>query len=72
MTDFFIKMFTARSGLSTKRVCGFIGWIVCLLIAIYCTIMSLQAPLIIDTILFCVVGLLGVDSITSIWKKGTH
>ena len=30
--NFFIKMFTAHSGLSSKRVCGFFGWIVCLFI----------------------------------------
>lgn len=32
MKNFFIKMFTAHSGLSSKRVCGFLGWLVCLFI----------------------------------------
>lgn len=30
MKEFFLKMFTAHSGLSSKRVCGFFGWLVCL------------------------------------------
>ncbi len=72
MKEFLLKMFTARSGLSSKRVCGVLGWIVCLLIAIYCTIMCIPAPVITDIILLCVVGLLGVDIVTSIWKKGVY
>lgn len=32
MKEFFLKMFTAHSGLSSKRVCGFFGWLVCLFI----------------------------------------
>lgn len=63
-------IFLANSGgLSSKRVCGVIGWLVCLGIAIYCTICSIQAPLVLETILWCCMGLLGIDSITGIWKK---
>jgi hypothetical protein len=62
-------MFTAHSGLSSKRVCGFLGWICSLGIMIYCTIKNQEAPEITETILFGAVTLLGVDSITSIWKK---
>lgn len=63
-------IFLADSGgLSSKRICGVLGWIVCLGIAIYCTIAVIQAPIIIETILWCCMGLLGIDSITGIWKK---
>lgn len=63
-------VFLADSGgLSSKRICGVLGWIVCLGIAIYCTIAVIQAPLILETILWCCMGLLGIDSVTSIWKK---
>ena len=63
-------MFLANSGgLSSKRICGVLGWIVCLGIAIYCTLNIIQAPLIIETILLCCMGLLGIDSITGIWKN---
>ncbi len=67
--DFLLKMFTAESGLSSKRVCGFLGWIVCLFICIYCTIMVIQAPLILETLFICSTALLGLDSVTRIWKK---
>lgn len=66
-------MFLADSGgLSSKRICGVIGWMVCLGIAIYCTVVVIQAPLIIETILLCCMGLLGIDSITNIWKHGNR
>lgn len=66
----FIKeVVTSHSGISSKRVCGVIGWIICLGILIYCTIRCVQAPEVIDTVLYCCMGLLGIDSITNIWKN---
>lgn len=58
----------SRSGVSSKRVCGLSGWITSLGVLIYCTITQKQAPLMIDTVLLCCMGLLGIDSVTSIWK----
>lgn len=66
---FLKQMFTSHSGVSSKRVCGVIGWFVCLGVLIYCAINVIQAPLMIDTILLCCMGLLGIDSVTGIWKK---
>lgn len=66
----FIKqMVTSHSGISSKRVCGVVGWVVAMAVLIYCTIMCIQAPLMIDTFLICVMALLGIDSVTGIWKK---
>ena len=66
----FIKqMFTSHSGMSSKRVCGVTGWFVAIGVLIYCTIATIQAPLMIDTFLICVMALLGIDSVTGIWKK---
>ena len=62
-------MFTSHSGISSKRVCGVIGWFVAVAVLIYCTVMYIQAPLMIDTFLICVMALLGIDSVTGIWKK---
>ncbi|MDC2744990.1 MULTISPECIES: hypothetical protein [Bacteroides] len=62
-------MFTSHSGISSKRVCGVIGWFVAVAVLIYCTVMCIQAPLMIDTFLICVMALLGIDSVTGIWKK---
>ena len=66
----FIKgMVTSHSGISSKRVCGVLGWIVAIIVLLYCTIHVIQAPLMIDTFLVCCMALLGIDSITGIWKK---
>lgn len=66
MKEFFLKMFTAHSRLSSKRVCG---WLVCLFICIYCTIMVIPAPEVVDLLFICSTSLLGIDSITRIWHK---
>lgn len=66
---FLKQMFTSHSGISSKRVCGVIGWFVAIGVLIYCTIAAIQAPLMIDTFLICVMALLGIDSVTGIWKK---
>lgn len=68
MKQFIKDMLTSHSGTSSKRVCGVLGWLVCIIILIYCTIADKQAPQIMDTIIFAVCILLGVDSITGIWK----
>lgn len=67
MKDFLIKMFTAHSGLSSKRVCGVLGWVVCLFICVYCTILAIQAPMIVEYLFICSASLLGIDSVTGIW-----
>jgi len=57
-----------RGSISSKRVCGVIGWLVCLTVLIYCTILTIQAPFFADAVLIATAALLGVDSITGIWK----
>lgn len=64
------SIFLAQQGsISSKRICGVTGWFVCLGILIYCTIAVIQAPVMIDTIIISSTALLGVDSITNIWKR---
>lgn len=69
MKEFLIKLITAHTGVSSKRVCGILGWLLSLIILIYCTINNIQAPTMIDTVLYCCMGLLGIDSVASIWRK---
>jgi len=38
MREFLIKLITAHTGVSSKRVCGILGWLIGLIILIYCTI----------------------------------
>lgn len=66
MKEFFLKMFTAHSGLSSKRVCGFFGWLVCLFICVYCTIMVIPAPEVVELLFICSTSLLGI------WHKNIN
>lgn len=67
------SIFQANSGdLSSKRVCGVAGFAVVIGIAITCTIIGSQAPIIVADILYASVALLGVDSITNIWKNNKN
>lgn len=61
-------MITSHSGISSKRVCGVLGFLVISFVLIYCAICGLQAPVMIDTFIWAVCMLLGIDSITGIWK----
>ena len=63
-----LKMIESHSGVSSKRVCGFLGWMVCLGIIIYCTISNIEAPEIVNNVIYACLGLLGIDSVTGIWK----
>lgn len=61
-------MITSHSGISSKRVCGVLGFLVIAFVLIYCTILGLQAPTMIDTFIYAICLLLGIDSVTGIWK----
>lgn len=70
MKQFIKSIFLAQKGsISSKRVCGVVGWIICLLICIYCTVKVIQAPVLADSILIGSATLMGVDSVTGIWKN---
>lgn len=68
--SFLKQIITANSGVSSKRVCGMIGFIVVVFVLIYCTIANTQAPVMIDTFIYAICLLLGIDSVTNIWKNG--
>lgn len=62
-------MVTAHSGFSSKRVCGVLGFIVIIFVLIYCTLMGVEAPVMVETFIYAVCALLGIDSVTSIFKR---
>lgn len=65
----FIKlMITSHSGISSKRVCGVLGFLVIMFVIVFCAITSTQAPVILETFIWAVCMLLGIDSVTGIWK----
>lgn len=69
MKKFLLKLITANSGVSSKRVAGLLGWIVILFIGTWCTIKVIEAPNITNEILWGSVALLGTDAVTKIWRK---
>lgn len=69
LLGFLRQVITAHSGISSKRVCGVLGFIAVLFVLIYCTICGIQAPMMIDTFIYAICLLLGIDSVTGIWKK---
>lgn len=69
ISEFLKEMLSANLvGISSKRVAGFIGWLVALGISIACTVNNTQAPDIVAIIIFVSASLLGLDSVTAIWR----
>lgn len=67
--EYFQKIFMSRSGVSSKRIAGFLGWLVCLFVVVYCTVLCIQAPAIAEILFYCSSGLLGIDAIMSPFRK---
>lgn len=67
--ELIIKIITAGSGISSKRIVGVLAWVVILVVGVCCSIYGIQAPEIFESIIIAATTLLGVDSITNIWKK---
>lgn len=59
---------STKGSLSSKRFCGVIGFLIIIFVLVYCTISSIQAPLMIEPFIYAVCLLLGIDSVTGIWK----
>ena len=56
-------------GISSKRVCGLLGWIVCLGVLVAGYVMQKDIPQYAEMISIISASLLGLDSITGIWSK---
>lgn len=63
------SILTPNTGISSKRVFGGLGFIVIFVMYIICTITQKKLPEYTDDIIYTSAALLGVDSITNIWKK---
>ena len=60
-----ITLFQKNSGgLSSKRVCGVIGWIVIMFCCIWCVIKGVNAPDFATELIIGCISLLGVDSVS--------
>lgn len=56
-------MITSHSGISSKRICGVLGFLVIMFVIVFCAMTSIQAPVILETFIWAVCMLLGIDSI---------
>lgn len=56
-------------GISSKRVCGLLGWITCICIFICGFIMDKDIPEYGEIIAITSATMLGIDCVTSIWNK---
>ena len=70
--NWFKEIFTKNKVMSSKRVCGVLGFLACMGILIYCTIAVLQAPTFTDIFFISCCSLLGLDSVTDIWKANKN
>ena len=61
-----------RASLSSKRLFGFIGWLFCAAVLIMCTVWDREAPQMVSTVLYTSTALLGLDSVTDIWKSDAN
>lgn len=61
--------FADSGGFSSKRICGVLGWVVCLIIFICGFSFSKEIPGFADLILTVSASLLGIDSVTKIFSK---
>ena len=69
MKQTLINLFSNTGSPSIKRVSGFLGWLVCLGLVIYATITGITVIAAIDSLFLFSTTLLGLDTITNIWKK---
>lgn len=60
---------STKGSISSKRFCGVIGFFLCLVVAVMCTLKNTEAPSIVDMILFTSASLMGIDSVSKIFQK---
>lgn len=67
--EFIKKIFISKSGVSSKRICGFLGWILCLVILSIASFKQVEVPAFGDSVLIASVTLLGVETVTRVFEK---
>lgn len=60
---------TPKGRLSSKRVCGVLGWLVLLVGFMVLLFVTKEAPSFTEFLICAIVALLGVDSVTGVFKK---
>lgn len=58
-----------KGTISSKRFAGVIGWLVVIIVVLYCSFNKVEAPRCFTEFMAFSAGLLGWDSFTGIWKN---
>lgn len=67
------SIFQANSGgLSSKRVCGVLGWLVCLVLFVWAFIANKQVPDFGDFVIIASSSMLGIDSLSNMFTKSVQ
>lgn len=61
--SFLKAILTAQSGISSKRLCGVLGWLCTIGWITYYVVVKKDMPGILETFMICTVTLLGIDTI---------
>lgn len=61
--SFLRAILTAQSGISSKRLCGVLGWLCTIGWITYYVVVKKDMPGILETFMICTVTLLGIDTI---------
>lgn len=61
--EFIVAALRSDSGVSSKRLSGFIGWVFCMVAIAYLCVTGKESPAILDTFLICSASLLGLDTV---------
>lgn len=71
MKKFIIQLFSSgiTKRISSKRVCGVIGFFTVMILIILSTIYKFEIPELTDSFLYCCVALMGVESVTRIFNN---
>lgn len=72
MRKFLKSMLSENGKVSSKRVMGVLGWLVCIFICIWCTVKNTQNPGAVEYLFICSASLLGIDSIMRPFSKEKH
>lgn len=69
LLKWFKDMLDSKSSISSKRFCGVLGWLTCMFVLVWSTVHISEAPKMVETVLYVIAGLLGIDKISSIFKS---
>ena len=70
MKQYIIEMLSGyRNRVSSKRVCGVLGWLILMGVYVYSSVVHSELPEATEYLTWAIVTLLGVDAVANAFKK---